>query len=455
MKKVTLFFFTALLAFSVYAQNADKKWAIGAGVGPYFSNRTEMLGSVEQQALKGPSFTPELYLSRFISPSFDAMVKGNWGLKNINEKTGTDLVNMALNLRYKFFNDKILSASSKIQPYIFAGPTYLQDNEIKGLDWNAGLGSKFALGQNTALYLEGKYLDGLKDGLEDIYSQDNITGIKDNLFKITAGLEFGLGKAKDSDGDGVPDKKDKCPNTPAGVVVDANGCPLDRDGDGVPDYKDDCPDVPGLPSLNGCPDKDGDGIPDGQDDCPDVAGLKKFNGCPDADNDGIPDAKDECPDSPKNCPVDAKGCPLDTDKDGIIDCEDQCPNQPGVKENKGCPAVVTCVDFDVDPVYFDFDKSILRPEGQAALDAFVTKLGDCKKYEVVVHGHTCSIGSNGYNQGLSERRAQEVVKYLVMKGVNNAFIGSKGFGETQPAVPNTNSANRAKNRRAEIDLVVQ
>jgi len=294
-------------------------------------------------------------------------------------------------------------------------------------------------------------MNGLKDAFSDIYEGN---GVKDNLLKLTAGLEFGLGKAKDSDGDGVPDKKDKCPGTPAGVKVDKNGCPLDRDGDGVPDYKDDCPDVPGLASLNGCPDKDGDGIPDHLDECPDVPGLKKFNGCPDSDGDGVPDAKDECPDTPKGCPVDAKGCPLDSDKDGIIDCEDKCPNEPGTKENKGCPEV-KCKDFDVSPVYFDFDKSNLKPEGIAVLDKFLSELGDCKKYEIVVNGHTCNIGTNNYNQGLSERRAQSVVKYLLSKGVNNAYIGSKGYGETKPAVPNTSEANRKKNRRAEVDLTVK
>jgi len=109
----------------------------------------------------------------------------------------------------------------------------------------------------------------------------------------------------------------------------------------------------------------------------------------------------------------------------------------------------------VNPVYFDFDKSTLRPEGMALLDEFVSKLGDCKNYEVVVNGHTCSIGSKNYNQGLSERRAQSVVKYLLSKGLNNAFVGSKGYGEEQPAVPNTTKANREKNRRAEVDLIVK
>ena len=77
---------------------------------------------------------------------------------------------------------------------------------------------------------------------------------------------------KDSDGDGVSDKKDKCPNTPTGVKVDPNGCPLDGDGDGVADYQDKCPAEKGLAALQGCPDRDSDGIADADDKCPDQAG---------------------------------------------------------------------------------------------------------------------------------------------------------------------------------------
>jgi hypothetical protein len=70
--------------------------------------------------------------------------------------------------------------------------------------------------------------------------------------------------------DGVSDNKDKCPDTPSGVAVDANGCPVDSDGDGVADYNDDCPTVAGLTSLKGCPDADSDGVADKNDKCPDT-----------------------------------------------------------------------------------------------------------------------------------------------------------------------------------------
>ena len=88
----------------------------------------------------------------------------------------------------------------------------------------------------------------------------------------------------------------------------------------------------------------------------------------------------------------------------------------------------------------------------AELDDIAAQLNSSKEYNIVVAGHTCNIGSEEYNMKLSEKRAQAVVKYLLMKGVNNAYIGSENYGETKPAVENSSMENRKKNRRAEFEV---
>ena len=110
----------------------------------------------------------------------------------------------------------------------------------------------------------------------------------------------------------------------------------DSDGDGVPDWEDECPNQAGPAKFNGCPDSDGDGIPDNKDACPNEYGEAKYNGCPppDSDGDGIPDDVDKCPYQPGLPQFD--GCP-DSDGDGIPDNEDACPYEPGVPEEHGCP----------------------------------------------------------------------------------------------------------------------
>jgi len=174
------------------------------------------------------------------------------------------------------------------------------------------------------------------------------------------GINLVLGNKKDTDHDGVTDKKDKCPETPFSVIVDKQGCPIDADGDGVPDYLDKCPKTPKEAynhiDQNGCPvDNDSDGVADYKDKCPDTPiGIKVDSvGCPiDSDKDGVTDDKDKCPNTPRGIKVDSVGCPIDTDKDGVFDDKDKCPNTPlGAKvDSVGCP-----VDTDLDgvPDYMD------------------------------------------------------------------------------------------------------
>ena len=86
---------------------------------------------------------------------------------------------------------------------------------------------------------------------------------------------------KDTDGDDVNDKDDKCPDEYG--LVEFDGCP-DSDEDGIPDSEDECPDEFGLEEFNGCPDTDEDGIPDNADDCPEEYGYERYDGCPNNDN---------------------------------------------------------------------------------------------------------------------------------------------------------------------------
>jgi len=141
---------------------------------------------------------------------------------------------------------------------------------------------------------------------------------------------------KDSDGDTICDSKDDFPSDP--------GKQFDQDGDGVADSPDKCPRTPGDPRYDGCPDSDGDEVPDRQDSCPNQGdqgfGLKD-NGCPiqDSDSDTVGNNVDTCPRTPTEASVDDKGCALDDDGDGVPNYQDQCP-QTGNPElgvnNEGC-----------------------------------------------------------------------------------------------------------------------
>jgi OOP family OmpA-OmpF porin len=262
-------------------------------------------------------------------------------------------------------------------------------------------------------------------------------------------------RAVDSDGDGVLDTKDRCPGTPKGAQVNAEGCELDGDNDGVVDRLDNCPTTPPGRTVDakGCElDGDKDGVVDALDKCPTTPPGRTVDaqGCElDGDKDGVVDALDKCPTTPAGRSVNAQGCEPDGDGDGVIDSADQCPTTPAGDrvDSKGCslPKVMT-----LQGVNFDTNKDVLRPDATAILDDAVATLKRYPGMQVEVAGHTDSANSDAYNLDLSQRRANTVMEYFVSHGIEAERLSAKGYGEAEPIADNGTSEGRFKNRRVEL-----
>lgn len=143
-------------------------------------------------------------------------------------------------------------------------------------------------------------------------------------------------------------------------------------------------------------------------------------------------------------------CSVDGDKDGVADCRDKCPNtRPGATVDKDGCEITDNVTIDLVSDEFDFDSDKLKPDMKAALTDFANKVKASPGHEsITVVGHTDSVGTEAYNQGLSERRAKSAAKFLESQGLDS--ITTKGMGESQPVADNKTKAGRAKNRRVEI-----
>src|SRR6266567_1652692 len=397
---------------------------------------------------------------------------------------------------------------SRLMAYVLGGyslldfgtraPYYFTDNGAHG-----GVGVRLFLTERVALRVEGRAI--YSPSTQSTFGPKTATH-----YVGTAGLSvFHLGTpSKDSDHDGVDDRKDACPDTPAGAVVDSKGCPIDSDHDGVYDGIDKCPGTPAGAHVDatGCPaDSDGDGVPDGLDQCPNTpAGVKvDAKGCPiDSDADGVPDGVDQCPNTPAGATVDANGCPLDSDLDGVPDGIDQCPNTPaGTKvDATGCPLPVEAVRaptaqaapaapakcppappgsqvdangclvlFAPEParpsapgapaprptlilrgVNFETGRSVLTRDSYLVLDAVAASLVANPEIRIEVGGYTDSTGTKFSNLRLSQARAAAVRFYLARKGVAPVRMVAKGYGASGYVAPNSTAAGRAQNRRVEL-----
>jgi len=157
-------------------------------------------------------------------------------------------------------------------------------------------------------------------------------------------------------------------------------------------------------------------------------------------------------------PVAPNCADMDDDGDGVNNCDDKCPGSEAGQTigPDGCPVPVS---IDLKGVNFDFDKSTLRPDAVAILNEAIEILKRYPDLKVEVAGHTDSIGTDAYNQGLSERRARAVYDYLTSNGIDaSRLVGPNGYGESRPIAPNTNPdgsdnpEGRAQNRRTELNV---
>jgi outer membrane protein OmpA-like peptidoglycan-associated protein len=328
---------------------------------------------------------------------------------------------------------------------------------------------------------------------------------------LSTGINIVIGPRKDKDGDGIVDKKDRCPDVAGDIYF--KGCP-DRDNDSIIDLEDECPDIAGLLKFKGCPDRDNDSIIDSKDDCPDVAGIALFNGCPDTDGDGIKDSEDECPDLAgsvenlgcpdtdldgvidqiDNCPTESgpkenngcpwpdtdldglldkddlcptikgtienQGCPdTDTDGDGVIDKEDECPTLAGIVENHGCPKIEVeeqeILKTAFDAMEFNTGNAVIKDVSYPSLDELAKLLTKKQEWKLKISGHTDNVGNDQSNMVLSKKRSEAIKAYLEGKGVESSRIITLFFGESVPIASNDTEEGRQKNRRVELKIVFE
>ncbi len=454
-----LLLFAALVFFgtnAVNAQDENNPWGISIGANAIdtypvgldqnmdFGNTGKFLNefyNVDDHWNILPSVST-LEVSRYVGDGFIVGIRGSINkIDKLGDSSADDLAYYAVDGMVSYsFRDALFGEGGWFDPYlgIGGGYTFLDDISSFGTA-NGTVGLRIWLAENINFNLTSTYKHSFEDS---------------NLkhFQHTAGIGFVFG-GTDSDGDGIYDNDDECPETPG--LKEFNGCP-DTDGDGIKDSDDACPTESGTAEMNGCPDTDGDGIANPDDQCPDVAGVAALQGCPDADGDGVKDSEDNCPNEAG--PAANDGCPYeDADNDGVLDKDDDCPEVAGSASNNGCPEITVEVleelNVQVRTVLFDLGKASVTNDSQSTLDDVTETMKEYPNTRFLVEGHTDSSGSDKLNMNLSTERAAAVKDYLVSQGIPITRLSSQGFGEEQPVATNATRDGRAKNRRVELSLI--
>ena len=447
LKIAVIALFTLALGSNVNAQDQNNPWAVSFGVntidfynGSDFGDQMkDLLGSKDWNVL--PSIS-RISAEKYLDKGFSLQLAGSLNkITHFRTEGDSDFLYYSLGANVKYdVNNLIGDTSQYFDPFVYLGGDFVSaDSNSEGM-LNIGVGFNTWFNENLGL----SFQTGTKKGFSDQVRAH---------YQSSLGLVIKFGGI-DTDGDGVYDKDDSCPEV-AGLK-EFNGCP-DADGDGIKDSDDACPNVAGLAAMNGCPDADGDGVADKDDMCPNSKGTKANKGCPDTDGDSVVDKDDKCPNVAG--PSANNGCPWpDTDGDGVLDKDDNCKDEAGPASNKGCPEVLMTPSQIADlaeyskGLEFAFDRAEVNKSTAEKLDKIYDLISPVKDVIFVIEGYTDSIGDAGYNQYLSERRAVSAKAYLVKKGFDASRLETLGFGEKNPLASNNTRAGRKDNRRVDVKL---
>ncbi len=389
---------------------------------------------------------------------------GGFGTLRANGGADTSVHNIASSIKTPVYFIGIgpeLSVNlGKFCPYFFMGLSYLSfyPEDSTGtrlprnkagvyskteLNYNFEFGVKYRLSRQFSINAAVTGHVSTHDYLDDLPNSISTGYHNDQFYTLTLGISYSFLESKESgneeqvqepvqvqqeiqkpvqdqDHDGVPDYLDKCPNTPSGVAVDKNGCPLDSDHDGVPDYLDKC-----------------SGTPSG------VAVDK--SGCPlDSDHDGVPDYLDKCPNTAPDVKVDSTGCPIVETKPQQVKPEVKPEIKPEVKS---LPKKVNYGLTLFDAGNFDKQYGSLTASGERILDSLSQTLNSNPNSRWRIDGYIDNMGSDSLNKKVSLERALTVYYYLVSKGLQSTRFDVYGEGAQNPLSTDTTEEGRALNRR--------
>jgi len=263
---------------------------------------------------------------------------------------------------------------------------------------NVGAGFRYNVSDSVSIRAELREFHGIDESTFDTQASLGLS------FAFNRTVSEPKSEPADADNDGVPDNRDQCPGTPAGVSVDSNGCERD------------------------------------------------------SDNDGVVDSRDQCPNTPAGASVNNRGCELDSDNDGVVDSRDQCPGTTAGAEvdDTGCEGIAETVETIELNVQFPTNSSVIGNAYDNEIRRVADFMREYPETTVEIAGHSDSTGEAEYNRFLSQRRAEAVAARLTdALGISEDRVSAMGYGESEPVASNDTAAGRAENRRVEARIQVR